>query len=195
MTFLFGVLSVFFTRAFARAARLTLWRRLKKFKFYPLHFYHKMSGSIHPDFSVSYWGWLEGSFQLSALPLIQDGGSVAPGRCAGHLGFCFHWFSHQCLGRLVWFFGGSLGVTGGRFWWPAPPLIQHGRYGSHLGFYFRRLFFPSLISTLSLLGLNILVNVCTETSIVLKVIDWLVRIFLFLLAYLLNQFRNKYFFL
>jgi hypothetical protein len=25
------------------------------------------------------------------------------------------------------------------FQWPAPPLIQHGRYGSHLGFGFRRL--------------------------------------------------------
>jgi hypothetical protein len=36
--------------------------------------------------------------------------------------------------------GGSLGVTGGRsFRWLALPLIQHGRYGSHLGFGFRRL--------------------------------------------------------
>jgi hypothetical protein len=39
------------------------------------------------------------------MPLIQDG---------RHLGFGFRRFSHQHLGRLVRFFGGSLGVTGGR---------------------------------------------------------------------------------
>jgi hypothetical protein len=62
------------------------------------------------NFSVAYWGWLEeGSFRWSAPPLIQDG------RYAHHLGFGLHWFSDQRLGRLVWFFGGSLGVTRGRF--------------------------------------------------------------------------------
>jgi hypothetical protein len=40
-------------------------------------------------------------------------------------------------GPIFWWL---IGVTGGRFLSiPAPPLIRHGRYGSHLGFAFRRL--------------------------------------------------------
>jgi hypothetical protein len=59
---------------------------------------------------MSYWGWLEeGSFRWSALPLIQDG-------CYGcHLGFGFRRLQDKCLGRLISFLCGSLGVTRGRF--------------------------------------------------------------------------------
>jgi hypothetical protein len=85
------------------------------------------------DFSVAYWGWLEeGSFRWSPPPLIQDG------RLARHLGFGLLWFSNQRLGRLVRFFSGSLGVTGGKFLsmtaHPTWPLRQPS-----WGFGFRRL--------------------------------------------------------
>jgi hypothetical protein len=51
----------------------------------------------------------EGLFRTSVPPLIQNG------RYGRHLGFGFHSFSDQRLGRLVRFFCVSLGATGGMF--------------------------------------------------------------------------------
>jgi hypothetical protein len=62
------------------------------------------------DFSAAYWGWQqEGYFRWSAPPLIQDG------RYGRQLEFGFRRFSDQRLRWLLRRFGGSLGVTGGRF--------------------------------------------------------------------------------
>jgi hypothetical protein len=62
------------------------------------------------DFSVAYWGWLEeGSFRWSAPPLIQDA------RYGHHLWFGFRRLRDKCLGRLIQFLCGSLGVTRVRF--------------------------------------------------------------------------------
>jgi hypothetical protein len=68
----------------------------------------QMPGSIDPIFLWLIGGWLveEGSFRWSAPPLIQDG---------RHHGFGFRRLQDKCLGRLIRFFCGSLGVTRGRF--------------------------------------------------------------------------------
>jgi hypothetical protein len=82
-----------------------------------------------PDFYVAHWGWLEkGSAAHPRWPLQPTS---------------WVWFPSiiwQSLGRPVWFFFAYWGwLEEGSFRWPVPPLIQNGRYCSHLGFGFRQL--------------------------------------------------------
>jgi hypothetical protein len=62
------------------------------------------------DFSVANWWWLEeGSFWWSAPPLIQAG------HYGCHLGFGFRQLQDKCLGRLIRFLCGLLGLSRGSF--------------------------------------------------------------------------------
>jgi hypothetical protein len=70
------------------------------------------------EFSVAYWGWLDGR----------------------HLGFGFRRLEDKCMGRLITFLCGSLGVTRGFV--SMMSSAAHPRWplhGHHLGFGFRRL--------------------------------------------------------